>query len=129
MSDAFTKLFQQMMQSGQEMARAFNPALETFDPRAFHSFTTAASTSPTRCTSSPLVTAIHAAPVAPTWTVTSEGRPSTSTTVTVARPSSTLTADAGTAVASVISSVMIETEAVEPLRSPVASPVTPMVTG
>ena len=34
MSDAFTKLFQQMMQSGQEMARAFNPALETFDPRA-----------------------------------------------------------------------------------------------
>ena len=35
MSDAFTKLFQQMMQSGQEMARAFNPALETFDPRAF----------------------------------------------------------------------------------------------
>ena len=35
MSDGFTKLFQQMLQSGQEMARAFNPALESFDPRAF----------------------------------------------------------------------------------------------
>ena len=35
MSEAFTKLFQQMMQSGQEMARAFNPALENLDPRAF----------------------------------------------------------------------------------------------
>ena len=35
MSDAFTKLFQQMMQSGQEMARAFNPGIENFDPRAF----------------------------------------------------------------------------------------------
>lgn len=35
MTDAFTKLFQQMMQSGQEMARTFNPALETFDLRAF----------------------------------------------------------------------------------------------
>ena len=35
MSDGFTKLFQQMLQSGQEMARAFNPALEKFDPRAF----------------------------------------------------------------------------------------------
>ena len=35
MSEAFSKLFQQMMQSGQEMARAFNPALETLDPRAF----------------------------------------------------------------------------------------------
>lgn len=34
MSDAFTKLFQQMLQSGQEMARTFNPALEKFDPRA-----------------------------------------------------------------------------------------------
>ena len=33
MSDGFTKLFQQMLQSGQEMARAFNPALEKFDPR------------------------------------------------------------------------------------------------
>ncbi|MTD99475.1 carboxymuconolactone decarboxylase family protein [Paracoccus sp. YIM 132242] len=35
MSDAFTKLFQQMMQSGQEMARAFNPGIENLDPRAF----------------------------------------------------------------------------------------------
>ena len=35
MSDAFTKLFQQMMQSGQEMARAFNPGIENFDPRTF----------------------------------------------------------------------------------------------
>lgn len=34
MSDGFTRLFQQMLQSGQEMARAFNPALETLDPRA-----------------------------------------------------------------------------------------------
>ena len=35
MSDAFTKLFQQMMQSGEEMARAFNPGIENFDPRTF----------------------------------------------------------------------------------------------
>ncbi|HRO15411.1 MAG TPA: carboxymuconolactone decarboxylase family protein [Paracoccus sp. (in: a-proteobacteria)] len=35
MSDAFTKLFQQMLASGQEMARAFNPGLENFDPKAF----------------------------------------------------------------------------------------------
>ena len=35
MSDAFTKLFQQMMQSGQEMARAFNPGIENFDPSTF----------------------------------------------------------------------------------------------
>ena len=35
MSEPFTKLFQQMMQSGQEMARAFNPGIENFDPRAF----------------------------------------------------------------------------------------------
>lgn len=34
MSDGFTRLFQQMLQSGQEMARAFNPALESIDPRA-----------------------------------------------------------------------------------------------
>ncbi|HHY01463.1 MAG TPA: carboxymuconolactone decarboxylase family protein [Paracoccus sp.] len=34
MSDGFTRLFQQMLQSGQEMARAFNPALESLDPRA-----------------------------------------------------------------------------------------------
>jgi len=30
MNDAFGKLFAQMMAQGQEMARAFNPALETF---------------------------------------------------------------------------------------------------
>jgi 4-carboxymuconolactone decarboxylase len=30
MTDEFQKLFAQMMASGQEMARAFNPALETF---------------------------------------------------------------------------------------------------
>ncbi|MDI3335015.1 carboxymuconolactone decarboxylase family protein [Defluviimonas aestuarii] len=30
MNDAFGKLFQQMMEQGQEMARAFNPALENF---------------------------------------------------------------------------------------------------
>lgn len=35
MTDAFNRLFQQMMQSGQEMARAFNPALEKFNPAAF----------------------------------------------------------------------------------------------
>ena len=34
MSDGFARLFQQMLQSGQEMARAFNPALESLDPRA-----------------------------------------------------------------------------------------------
>ncbi|RDD73325.1 MULTISPECIES: carboxymuconolactone decarboxylase family protein [Paracoccus] len=34
MTDALTKLFAQMMASGQEMARAFNPALEHFDMRA-----------------------------------------------------------------------------------------------
>ncbi|WP_134726528.1 carboxymuconolactone decarboxylase family protein [Paracoccus luteus] len=35
MSEGFTKLFAQMLASGQEMARAFNPALEKWDPRAF----------------------------------------------------------------------------------------------
>ncbi|RJE85276.1 carboxymuconolactone decarboxylase family protein [Paracoccus onubensis] len=35
MTDAFNKMFQQMLQSGQEMARAFNPALEHVDTRAF----------------------------------------------------------------------------------------------
>ena len=35
MTDAFNKLFQQMLESGQEMARAFNPALEKVDTRAF----------------------------------------------------------------------------------------------
>ncbi|MFC0202418.1 carboxymuconolactone decarboxylase family protein [Paracoccus rhizosphaerae] len=34
MTDPFTKMFQQMMSQGQEMARAFNPALEHFDARA-----------------------------------------------------------------------------------------------
>lgn len=35
MTDAFTRMFAQMLTSGQEMARAFNPALEHFDSRAF----------------------------------------------------------------------------------------------
>ena len=35
MTDAFARLFAQMMQQGQEMARAFNPALEHLDTRAF----------------------------------------------------------------------------------------------
>ena len=35
MTDPFQKMFQQMLQSGQEMARAFNPALEHLDTRAF----------------------------------------------------------------------------------------------
>ncbi|MDO5622530.1 MAG: carboxymuconolactone decarboxylase family protein [Paracoccus sp. (in: a-proteobacteria)] len=35
MNDAFPKLFSQMLQSGQEMARAFNPALEQLDTTAF----------------------------------------------------------------------------------------------
>ena len=34
MTDAFTKLFAQMMASGQEMARVFNPGLEHLDMRA-----------------------------------------------------------------------------------------------
>lgn len=34
MTDAFTKLFAQMVQQGQEMARAFNPGLENLDTRA-----------------------------------------------------------------------------------------------
>lgn len=34
MSDAFTKMFSQMLASGQEMARAFNPGLENLDTRA-----------------------------------------------------------------------------------------------
>ncbi len=34
MNDEFTKLFRQMMEQGQEMARAFNPGLETFNPGA-----------------------------------------------------------------------------------------------
>ncbi|SIS61931.1 carboxymuconolactone decarboxylase family protein [Paracoccus saliphilus] len=35
MTDTFNKMFQQMMQSGQEMARSFNPALEHVDTKAF----------------------------------------------------------------------------------------------
>lgn len=35
MSETFTRMFAQMVASGQEMARAINPALENFDPRAF----------------------------------------------------------------------------------------------
>ncbi|RNF35717.1 carboxymuconolactone decarboxylase family protein [Paracoccus methylarcula] len=35
MTDAFNKMFQQMLQSGQEMARSFNPALEHVDSKAF----------------------------------------------------------------------------------------------
>ena len=35
MTDGFARLFSQMLQSGQEMARAFNPGLESFDPKAF----------------------------------------------------------------------------------------------
>lgn len=34
MTEGFARLFSQMLASGQEMARAFNPALERFDPRA-----------------------------------------------------------------------------------------------
>ncbi len=34
MTDPFQKLFAQMLESGQEMARAFNPALEHFSPAA-----------------------------------------------------------------------------------------------
>ncbi|MFN3273501.1 MAG: carboxymuconolactone decarboxylase family protein [Paracoccus sp. (in: a-proteobacteria)] len=34
MTDPFTKMFQQMMAQGQEMARTFNPALEHFDLKA-----------------------------------------------------------------------------------------------
>ncbi len=34
MSDAYTRMFQQMIASGQELARALNPALESFDPQA-----------------------------------------------------------------------------------------------
>ncbi|MFV0409138.1 MAG: carboxymuconolactone decarboxylase family protein [Paracoccus sp. (in: a-proteobacteria)] len=35
MNDAFSRLFQQMLQSGQDMARVFNPALEQVDTSAF----------------------------------------------------------------------------------------------
>ncbi|WBU57037.1 carboxymuconolactone decarboxylase family protein [Paracoccus sediminicola] len=35
MNDAFNRMFQQMLQQGQEMARSFNPALEQVDTKAF----------------------------------------------------------------------------------------------
>ncbi|MGO4853231.1 carboxymuconolactone decarboxylase family protein [Phaeovulum sp. W22_SRMD_FR3] len=35
MNEEFQKLFKSMMEQGAEMARAFNPALETFNPAAF----------------------------------------------------------------------------------------------
>ena len=35
MTDAFQKLFAQMLEQGQDMARAFNPALETFSFAGF----------------------------------------------------------------------------------------------
>ena len=35
MSDAFQKMFQQMMEQGQEMARTLNPALENFSVAGF----------------------------------------------------------------------------------------------
>jgi 4-carboxymuconolactone decarboxylase len=35
MTDAFTQMMQTMMESGQQMARALNPALETFRVKAF----------------------------------------------------------------------------------------------
>ena len=38
MTDAFTKMFQQMMESGQEMVRAFNPALENMQVKGFEQF-------------------------------------------------------------------------------------------
>ena len=35
MNEEFTKLFSAMMEQGAEMARLFNPALESFNPAAF----------------------------------------------------------------------------------------------
>jgi 4-carboxymuconolactone decarboxylase len=35
MTDEFTKLFKTMVEQGQEMARAFNPALENFQVKGF----------------------------------------------------------------------------------------------
>ncbi|SIS51852.1 carboxymuconolactone decarboxylase family protein [Phaeovulum vinaykumarii] len=35
MTQEFTKLFRTLVEQSQEMARAFNPALETFSPQAF----------------------------------------------------------------------------------------------
>ncbi len=38
MTEEFQKLFSSMLEQGQEMARAFNPALESFNPAAFEKF-------------------------------------------------------------------------------------------
>ena len=38
MTEAYAKLFQQMMESGQEMVRAFNPALENMQVKGFEQF-------------------------------------------------------------------------------------------
>ncbi len=35
MTDEFTKMFKAMVEQGQEMARAFNPALETFSVKGY----------------------------------------------------------------------------------------------
>ena len=37
MNDAFTKMFQQMIEQGQEMVRSFNPALENLPVKGFES--------------------------------------------------------------------------------------------
>ncbi len=38
MNEAFAQMFRQMMESGQEMARTFNPGLETFSAKGFEKF-------------------------------------------------------------------------------------------
>jgi 4-carboxymuconolactone decarboxylase len=38
MNDAFTKMFQQMMEQGQEMVRSFNPALENMQIKGLEQF-------------------------------------------------------------------------------------------
>ncbi|WP_343082019.1 carboxymuconolactone decarboxylase family protein [Ostreiculturibacter nitratireducens] len=38
MTEDFQKLFKAMLEQGQEMARAFNPALETFSAKGFESY-------------------------------------------------------------------------------------------
>ena len=38
MTDPWQKMMAQMMEQGQEMARAFNPAMETFKVKAFEDF-------------------------------------------------------------------------------------------
>tara|TARA_R110002124_G_scaffold54062_2_gene154266 strand:- start:9316 stop:9726 length:411 start_codon:yes stop_codon:yes gene_type:complete len=37
MTEAYTKMIQQMMESGQEMMRTFNPAMETMNAKGFES--------------------------------------------------------------------------------------------